>query len=97
MKKFDMSKIMKMAWVYFKAGLGTFSFCLKCSWSVAKSAVVRVKSWFLNKKFSAGERYAISCCDEGPSVKRETEKAVLLSWNTKFGKVEGWVPKSCLE
>ena len=52
-----------------------------------------IKSWFLNKEFTQGERYAISTADD-PSVVRETEKALLLKWKTEFGFIQHWVPKS---
>lgn len=56
----------------------------------------KVKKWFLMQKFTQGERYAISVADDCFSL-RETEKAVLLKWITKFGNIESWIPKSCLE
>lgn len=56
---------------------------------------MKVKSWFLNKEFTTDERIAISTVD--PQIKKETEKATLLRWNTEFGFVEKWVPKSCIE
>ena len=52
-----------------------------------------IKSWFLNKEFTQGERYAISTADD-PDVVRETEKAFLLKWKTEFGTIQHWVPKS---
>ena len=52
-----------------------------------------IKSWFLNKEFTQGERYAISTADD-PSVVRETEKAFLLKWKTEFRSIQHWVPKS---
>ena len=56
-------------------------------------ANMAIKSWFLNKEFTQGERYAISTADD-PSVVRETEKALLLKWKTEFGFIQHWVPKS---
>lgn len=55
-----------------------------------------IKKWFAEKNFSKNELYAISTADE-PVVKRETEKAVLIAWTTDFGKIEKWIPKSCIE
>lgn len=55
-----------------------------------------IKKWFMEKEFSASERYAIETGDE-PAVARETEKAVLLKWDTDFGTISHWVPKSCIE
>lgn len=53
-----------------------------------------LKSWFLHKEFTQGEQCAINCCD-GCYIDRETEKAYLLRWNTEFGVIKHWVPKSC--
>lgn len=54
-----------------------------------------IKTWFLNKNFDALERIAISGTE--PTVERETEKAMLLKWNTEYGIIKRWVPKSCIE
>ena len=54
-----------------------------------------IKSWFLMKNFDANERIAISMTE--PTVERETEKAMLLKWNTEFGIIKSWIPKSCIE
>lgn len=54
-----------------------------------------VQKWFMEKKFTQSERYAISTADD-PKVVRETEKAVLLKWATEFGTIESWIPKKCL-
>lgn len=54
-----------------------------------------VKNWFLNKEFTANERIAIAGVE--PTVERETEKAKLLKWNTSYGVITSWVPKSCIE
>lgn len=54
-----------------------------------------VKNWFLNKEFTTDERIAIAGVE--PTVKRETEKAKLLKWNTEYGVIAKWVPKSCIE
>lgn len=55
-----------------------------------------VKRWFLEKKFTQNEIYAIQTTDE-VKVQRETEKAVLLRWRTDYGTIVSWIPKSCLE
>lgn len=54
-----------------------------------------IKTWFLNKNFDANERIAIAGVE--PTVERETEKAKLLKWNTEYGVITNWVPKSCIE
>lgn len=53
-----------------------------------------VKAWFAKKEFSQSERYAMETSDA--LIDRETEKAYLLKWNTKFGVIKKWVPKSCV-
>lgn len=53
-----------------------------------------VKNWFLTKNFNANERIAIS--ETEPTVERETEKAMLLKWNTEYGIITSWIPKSCI-
>lgn len=100
MKKIDKSKLFKTAWNLFHIdAFDTFAECLKAAWRVMRggkvSTAITVQPWFLNKNFSQGERYAISCSDD-PTVTRETEKAVLLRWATKFGEITRWVPKSCI-
>ena len=53
-----------------------------------------VKTWFLNKEFNSNERIAI--CGTEPTVVKETEKAVFLRWETDYGCITRWVPKSCI-
>lgn len=55
--------------------------------------VVGIQKWFMTKSFTQGERYAIQVADD-LEIKKETEKALLLQWSTKFGKISRWVPKS---
>lgn len=55
-----------------------------------------IKKWFLNKEFSQSERYAISATDNC-KTERESEKAILLKWDTEFGIISKWIPKSCIE
>ena len=96
--KINKSVLFKMAWNCKKAGAyETFGAALKAAWQVMKEAAaeIRVKDWFFRKNFSANERYAISV-SYSSSVERETEKAVLVRWSTKFGAITRWVPKSCL-
>ncbi len=54
-----------------------------------------IKSWFLNKEFSVNERIAITGVE--PTIEKETEKAVFLKWNTEYGILKKWIPKSCVE
>lgn len=98
MKKINKSVLFKMAWNLKKAGAReTFAAALKAAWQIMKEAAaeIRVKDWFLHKNFSSSERYAISI-SHSSSIERETEKAVLVRWATKFGAITRWIPKSCL-
>ena len=57
--------------------------------------MIYVKEWFINKNFNQNERYGISVADRS-YIERETWKAVLVRWETEFGNITSWVPKSCL-
>lgn len=54
-----------------------------------------VKSWFITKNFSQNEKYIMQIADSA-DFQKETEKAVLLKWNSKHGSFTKWIPKSCL-
>lgn len=98
MKKINKSVLFKLAWNLKKTGVyNTFSESLKAAWVSMKEAAskIRVKSWFMQKNFTQNERYAIDCA-RSSSVQKETEKAVLVKWSTKFGSIDRWIPKSCL-
>ena len=55
---------------------------------------MRIKQWFLDKEFTQNEKYVIECGTA--SIERETEKAYLLKWNSDYGYITRWVPKSCI-
>ena len=55
---------------------------------------MKIKQWFLEKEFTQNERYVIECGTA--SIERETEKAYLLKWNSDYGYITRWVPKSCI-
>ncbi len=61
---------------------------------------MRIQTNMINEKIkrnnlSGGQLTAINCvCD--CEVVRETEKAYYLRWDTKFGSVSMWCPKSCI-
>lgn len=95
--KYNKSEIMSNAWAIRRQIGCTMSDALKKSWASAKASLraFSIKSWFLNKEFSANERIAI--IGVSPAMVRETEKAVCLRWNTRYGVIKRWVPKSCLE
>ena len=63
---------------------------------IKMNKIYRVKNWFMVKNFTSSERVAIMSSDE-MIIEKETEKAVLGKWNTKFGSITKWIPKSCLE
>lgn len=56
---------------------------------------MKIKKWFLDKNFSQSEKYAMTVTE--PKVERETEKAKLIKWDTEFGIISSWIPKSCIE
>ena len=49
---------------------------------------------FVYDKLTSNERYAVEASGGPVSVRRETEKAVLLSVGTDYGNVTVWSPKS---
>ncbi len=53
---------------------------------------MKIDNWFLKKNYSQGERYAISLTD--PIIKKETAKAYFLVFETEFGTIKGWFPKT---
>lgn len=55
-----------------------------------------IKEWFFDKNFDANERYIVRCADHDFSVERETEKALLCVWVSRYGTLKKWVPKSCM-
>lgn len=56
-----------------------------------------IPEWIMNKNLDSNQLYAIRAEQEGPSLVRETEKAILVAWYTEFGKVSMWCPKSVLK
>ena len=55
---------------------------------------MRIKEWLLIKNLNDNERYAISVSDI--TIEKETEKAYLLKFESDFGIVFKWTPKSCI-
>lgn len=93
--KYNKSEIMKNAWTTRKATNCTMSEALRKSWANAKAPEYFIRGWFISKNFTNNERIAI--VGVKPELLCETEKAVKLCWNTEYGKITRWVPKSCLE
>ncbi|MDR1853469.1 MAG: hypothetical protein LBR05_00990 [Azoarcus sp.] len=63
--------------------------------------MITIKDWFLSKKLremTEGEAYAVRLAVAGQelSIKKETEKAVLIRAASDFGAVTFWCPKSCI-
>ena len=55
---------------------------------------MKIKSWFLEKKFNEGERMVIRCADL--DIIEETEKAVQIYADSDYGCLKFWCPKSCI-
>lgn len=62
----------------------------------AKESVDGVPAWIIRKNLDQNEAYAVLNECEGSSVIRETEKAILVKFQTPYGNVEMWSPKSVL-
>lgn len=56
-----------------------------------------VPAWIVEKNLDQDRFYAVRAEGVNPTLARETEKAVLLEWDTEFGKVSMWCPKSILK
>lgn len=92
--KYNLKKIMKMAWKLMKMNKGyLFSECLKEAWKASKIKSTEIKSWFINKNFNSDEIFVIGCSES--SIEKETEKACLVKFNSKYGTLKKWIPKSC--
>lgn len=55
-----------------------------------------VPVWIIKKNLSQDEASAVLARTAGISIVRETEKAQLVRFDTDFGNVEMWTPKSVL-
>lgn len=96
----NLSRIMKKAWEIKKSNSqNIFGECLKMAWAIAKDSIKpifdfgEVKEWFLLKTLSNEELTAYRTGI--PFVAKETEKAVLIKNDTKYGVISFWCPKSC--
>lgn len=93
--KYDLKKIMSIAWELKRLDdKNLFSECLKEAWKAAKRTTTIVKSWFISKNFSSDEAFIIGCADT--SVVDITEKAMKLRFESDYGTITRWIPKSCL-
>lgn len=98
MKKYNLSKIMKMAWELVKKANATMSAALKFAWMKEKEMinkkeekVVIIPNWFFEKKFGVLFGAAL----KKGNVLKETEKAYLVK-ESGTGE-EMWVPKSIIK
>lgn len=98
MKKYNLSCIMKMAWVLVKKANATMSAALKFAWKRAKEMVAEnevktivIPNWFFVKKFGILFGAAL----KKGIVLKETEKAYLVKENGTGE--EMWVPKSIVK
>lgn len=55
-----------------------------------------VPEWILRKNLDQDEYYAVTCESNSMEVRRETEKAELVAFDTDYGFVTVWIPKSVL-
>src|SRR5699024_12833660 len=62
----------------------------------SKNDVHGVPAWIIKKNLSSEQAYAVLNECETMEVKRETEKAQLVEFNTQYGNIEMWTPKSVL-
>lgn len=60
----------------------------------AEGEKMKIKEWFLFKNFNDNERYVISVSDI--SIEKESEKAVYIKFESDFGTIKRWIPKSCI-
>lgn len=97
------SELFNAAWTLAKQGASKFGGSSKEYFAVALKIAyvstkdvqyVGIKSWFIDKNFSPDELFI--CETTTFAILKETEKAVQLIWNSKYGKMFKWVPKSCM-
>jgi hypothetical protein len=55
-----------------------------------------VPTWFIEENLNQQEAYAVENCSCGSCVVRETQKAEWVEFDTDFGGVRLWVPKSIM-
>ena len=100
-----MKKVMVRAWEIAREAVKKFGGKVKeffqqaliMAWEEVKtmnSEHIVIKSWFLAKNFTEGERYAISVSDL--AIEKETEKAVFIRATSDYGFIKFWCPKSCI-
>ncbi len=102
----NLKQIMSRAWEIYKNITGEikaiFGECLKMAWAESKltnQQYYGVKNWFINKNFNSQEAYIINlaCNSKEFIILKETEKAVFIQFNSDFGSLKSWFPKSTLK
>lgn len=56
-----------------------------------------VKDWFVRKNYEGNQLYAIRESGNQFVITDETEKAYKGYYDTDYGKIYAWCPKSCCE
>ncbi|AKS73703.1 hypothetical protein RN70_07195 [Staphylococcus schleiferi] len=97
------SKLFKNAWAIAKSGANKFggsakeyfSEALKMAYkgAILAKAEIEIPAWIVRK--NVGNVYVVE--KSVLSVKRETEKALLIHADGKFGEFDFWTPKSVLK
>ena len=57
----------------------------------------QIPEWVLSKNFNSNELFAWHDETSDATIERETEKAVLVSKSTEYGRLSTWVPKSVMK
>lgn len=110
MKKMTMKTLMKNAWTLARQGAAKFggkaidyiAEAMKKAWEIKRQfegtapgmGSLEIKAWFMNKNFTTEEKFVADNSDR--SIEKETAKAVLVKFTSKYGNLTKWVPKSCL-
>ncbi len=99
------SDLFNQAWNLAKEGASKFggssreyfAAALKIAYVSPKEVAVNyvsLKTWFVEKNFSESEMFIAETTSF--NIVKETEKAVQLLWDSKYGKMFKWAPKSCM-
>lgn len=97
-----LSFALKYVWKRAKAGKKVFGrnamyFAIEnLTTSPAPKNVFGVPAWIIEKNLSQDEAYAVLNETNSTAVVRETEKAELVKFDTEYGYVQMWTPKSVL-
>lgn len=110
-KKIDKHKLMTEAWAFakgyaFSLGGKAYQYIsdgLKKAWKELKSMidytgikVSDIPAWIIKKNLSFDEQYVVLNECNSVEVAYQTEKAVLVKFDTDYGIVKMWCPKSVI-